>query len=331
MAILPSDVPTRLVTATMYFVNEDSVDPDTKPEYTVVTGSVVFTASPKTLRMPSKPAILVPLTFEGVFNSEGQLIPKDGTGVGMELIVTNSPLLNPTDWTWTCTFNLKVAGTQNTVNIDSFSFQLPAGTEPLDLVSLMPVSTSGGVLTVQGPKGDPGDTVAEARLAALETAKVTINNTVGRRAFAWDAGNARQQMIYGDTGRRDITSLFNGTAPSAATGITAGSVYLTRVGRMVELVLEGVTLPPGQSATFVTLGDIIPSGFLPPSERDFPLSARLTTEGANGGGLRVNRITGRLIVYLHVDGETVRVSANWLTEDAWPTTLPGTAVGTIPA
>lgn len=156
MALLPSDVPTRLVTATMYFVNEDSVDPDTNPEYTVVTGSVVFTASPKVLRMPSKPAIFVPLTFEGVFNSQGQLIPKNGTGVGMELIVTDSPLLNPRNWTWTCTFNLKVAGTQNTVNIESFSFQLPQGPDPIDLVSLMPVSASGGVLTLQGPPGEDG-------------------------------------------------------------------------------------------------------------------------------------------------------------------------------
>lgn len=157
MALLPADVPTRLVTSTMYFVNEDSVDANTNPEYTVVTGTVVFKASPKVIRMPSKPALFVPLEFEGVFNADGQLVPKNGTGIGMELIVTDSTLLNPRNWTWTCTFNLKIAGTKNTVNIDSFSFQLPEGPDPIDLVQLMPVAASNGVLTIQGSPGSTGE------------------------------------------------------------------------------------------------------------------------------------------------------------------------------
>lgn len=134
-----------------------------------------------------------------------------------------------------------------------------------------------------------------------------------------------------DTGRRDITALFDGTAPNAVTGIAGGNVYLTRVGRMVELSMENVTLPPGQNTSFVQLGDIIPTGFQPPNERDYPLGARLSAEGANGGGLRVNRgSTGRLYIYLHADEEVIRVTANWFTEDPWPTTLPGIPVGTIP-
>lgn len=130
-----------------------------------------------------------------------------------------------------------------------------------------------------------------------------------------------------DTGRRDITALFDGTAPNATVGIAGGNVYLTRVGRMVELSMENVTLPPGQSTTFVQLGDIIPTGFQPPNERDYPLGARLSAEGKLGGGLRVNRgSTGRLYIYLHADGEVIRVTANWFTEDTWPTTLPGIPV-----
>jgi len=134
-----------------------------------------------------------------------------------------------------------------------------------------------------------------------------------------------------DTGRRDITALFNGTAPNAVTGIAGGNVYLTRVGRMVELDFENVTLPPGQSTSFVNLGDIIPAGFQPPNERDYPLGMRLTAEAVSGGNLRVNRATGRIYIYLHVDGETIRVTATWFTEDPWPAVLPGTAVGSIPS
>lgn len=134
-----------------------------------------------------------------------------------------------------------------------------------------------------------------------------------------------------DTGRRDITGLFDGTAPNAVTGIVGGNAYLTRVGRMVELVMENVTLPPGQSPSFVNLGDIIPAGFQPPNERDYPLGMRLTAEAISGGSLRINRLTGRIYVYLHADGETIRVTATWFTEDPWPVVLPGIAVGSIPS
>lgn len=127
-----------------------------------------------------------------------------------------------------------------------------------------------------------------------------------------------------DTGRRDITALFDGTAPNSTVGIAGGNVYLTRVGRMVELSMENVTLPPEQSTSFVQLGDIIPAGFLPPNERDYPLGARLTAEGTSGGSIRINRLTGRIYVYLHANGETIRVTATWFTEDPWPTSLPGT-------
>lgn len=132
-----------------------------------------------------------------------------------------------------------------------------------------------------------------------------------------------------DTGRREITALFDGTAPNATVGIAGGTVYLTRVGRMVELNMENVTLPLGQSTSFVQLGDIIPAGFLPPNERDYPLGERLAAEGTSGGGIRINRLTGRIYVYLHANGETVRVTATWFTEDPWPTVLPGTATGPI--
>lgn len=153
----------------------------------------------------------------------------------------------------------------------------------------------------------------------------TVKQTAGRVVTVWDYLNQREQLIYGDTGRRNITALFNGTAPNATVGITGGSVYLTRVGRMVELNMEAVTLPPGQSTSFVQLGDIIPAGFQPPNERDFPLGARLTGEGAGGGSIRINRLTGRIYIYLHADGETIRVTANWFTEEPWPTSLPGVA------
>lgn len=159
----------------------------------------------------------------------------------------------------------------------------------------------------------------------MKPAVYRVDQTAGRTVTVWDYLNNREQMIYGDTGRRNITALFDGAAPNATVGIAGGNVYLTRVGRMVELNMESVTLPPGQSASFVQLGDIIPAGFLPPNERDYPLGARLAAESTSGGGIRINRATGRIYIYLHADGETIRVTATWITEDVWPNSLPGVA------
>lgn len=184
MAVIPEEIPTGLVTGQFYFVSEDMVDPDTDPELTVVSGNVVFTASARVLRMPKKPATLIPLRFRGRFDGQGRLVPESGSGVGMELIATNSDQLVPRNWTWEVAFELKEAATGNTVNIPSFSFQIGEG-EAKDLSELMPVATSPGVLTVQGPqgerglKGDKGDTGAAS----------TVPGPKGEKGDKGDKGN----------------------------------------------------------------------------------------------------------------------------------------------
>jgi hypothetical protein len=163
VATLPEEIPTGLVTGQFYFVNEDNIDADTDPSLTPVTGKVVFTAEldGKILRMPTKKAIIVPMTFDAVFDSQGNLIPDGGTGIGIELPSSTSSLFNPTNFTWKVTFELKDAATNFSINIPSFSFQIGTG-DVKDLTELMPVDTQVGVLTVQGPQGNPGDMVPVA-------------------------------------------------------------------------------------------------------------------------------------------------------------------------
>lgn len=156
MAVLPSEVPTGLVTGQFLFVNEDSVDGDTDPELVVVTGSVTFTCSVPLIRMPGKATTLIPLVFDGGFDSSGQLVPKGRTNIGIELPATNSSQFNPTNFTYKVTFDLKDAATGFSVVVPSFDIQVPEGTT-VDLTSVIPVSTSPGTITVQGPKGDKGD------------------------------------------------------------------------------------------------------------------------------------------------------------------------------
>lgn len=160
MAVLPAEIPTGLVTGQFYFVNEDNVDVDTDPTLTVVTGKVTFTCEAETpLRMPTKDAVIIPLVFEAGFDSQGRLVPKGQTNVGIELPASDSPLFNPTGFTWRVDFDLVDAATGYTIRMDPFSIIVPGGVTS-DMVKLMPVSTAPGTIMVQGPKGDTGATGA---------------------------------------------------------------------------------------------------------------------------------------------------------------------------
>lgn len=156
MAFTSADLPTGLVTGEFHFVNEDNVDFDTDPDLLLVSGSVTFTASTPVIRHVTKAATIIPLKFDAEFNSTGQLVPKGQlTATGIELPATNSSLLSPLNYTWKVEFNLKEATTGFSVVIPSFDISVPwNGT--VDLTTAMPVSTSPGTITVQGPIGPVG-------------------------------------------------------------------------------------------------------------------------------------------------------------------------------
>lgn len=158
MAVLPAEIPTGLVTGQFYFVSEDNVDADTDPDLTVVDGTVTFTCSAKVLRMPSKMATVVPREFKAKFNSQGQLVSASDSAVGLKLPATDSALFNPTGFTWKVTFDLAQVANRFTVSIPSFDMQVPQGATT-DLTLAMPISTSAGVLTIQGPQGPAGPSV----------------------------------------------------------------------------------------------------------------------------------------------------------------------------
>lgn len=186
MAVLPAEIPTGLVTGQFYFVNEDNVDADTDPELPVVTGTVKFTAITEgdvPLRMPTKLATIIPMTFDCEFDSQGRLVPVGRTDVGIELPATDSALFNPTGFTYKVEFDLVEAATNYTVIIPSFSIQVPEGVTT-DLTTVMPVAEDGGTITVQGPQGNPGDMVAVAGPASV-TGTVNITEAMLPSTRIW--------------------------------------------------------------------------------------------------------------------------------------------------
>lgn len=154
---IPEELPTGLVTGRFLFVSEDKVtDAGANPDYTVVKGNITFTCSAKgPVRVPDNNLILIPLVFYASFDSGGNVIPLDGDGVGIRLPATDSPVYNPTGFTWLVEFKLTDARTGNAVNIKSFSIEVKADQET-KLAQSFPVSESGGVVMVQGPPGPAG-------------------------------------------------------------------------------------------------------------------------------------------------------------------------------
>ena len=143
------------------------------------------------------------------------------------------------------------------------------------------------------------------------------DESVGRRLFQWDANNSRWQMTYGDTGWRDVSAdLINSYT---------GTVYTRRIGNEIHLA-GNITRPPA-AASNASL--TLPTGFksIQSSEHYPYFVTRSSTTGA------LAAITMDTTIYIYgVDSNVYPIAGcSYLTSDAWPTTLPGTASGSIPA
>ena len=148
------------------------------------------------------------------------------------------------------------------------------------------------------------------------------DETVGRRIFTWDTVNSRWQMTYGDTGWRDISALL--TVPANVTILRA---YLRRVSSSVFFALAGSNAN-GTAQTVSLTGWTGSAGMTP--------TAEMSTVSASLGQ---TSIAATLYYYSYSPYLTWTMAANAAahypllagsTSAAWPTALPGSAVGTIP-
>jgi hypothetical protein len=129
-------------------------------------------------------------------------------------------------------------------------------------------------------------------------------------------GNTGWVVEYGDTGRRNVVSLMTANATD-----TVGSVVLRRVGALVSLQ---VVIANSATATSIELfaAGVVPSGFRPSEYvacgggRDSASSAPDSTLALTPGGASHYRVA---------DGSWRYLLAQYLTTDAWPTSLPGSA------
>jgi hypothetical protein len=149
--------------------------------------------------------------------------------------------------------------------------------------------------------------------------------TAGRAMYAWDDANSREQLIYGDTGVRNVyqdqawlDGIFN-------TGLTLHSSNVARV-RRTNNVVELLYAFDKSGSGSVTAPSAFPLGFRPASTfvtlATNSSLATVRTYHPGGTGLFVHQ---SLAAQLNVSASFV-----YTTTDPWPTSLPGVAIGTIP-
>lgn len=153
------------------------------------------------------------------------------------------------------------------------------------------------------------------------------DGTRGRTLKMWDPINGRWNLIYGDTGTRDVTALV--TWPSGVS-ITSGSRVLMRrvLWDVTVWIEEGLEASgPVASAAMVML----PSGFVPNAQGDTsPIYMR---NNLSQVGMVQTLITGQMSIAFSGAtgaGANTRFRHTFKTANAWPSTLPGSAFGTIP-
>jgi hypothetical protein len=159
------------------------------------------------------------------------------------------------------------------------------------------------------------------------TATSRVDQTAGRVIYQWDDTNNREQIIYGDTGWRDVTTSI--TAPFTCNGL--------RLRRNLNRVtIQWDSLTSGPSAAPTGSAFTAPAGFTV-SNRDPSYYGRAVLQqaansvgniwsyGWNSASLIPQQCIGSWFNGVYFNG-----GFTYLTDDPWPTTLPGTALGTIP-
>ncbi|AZS11109.1 hypothetical protein SEA_WAWA_2 [Arthrobacter phage Wawa] len=148
-----------------------------------------------------------------------------------------------------------------------------------------------------------------------------VSQAAGRAFYQWNDVALQEQLIYGDTGWRDMSSLLvNGWTLG-----TGGALQVRRVGYQVYWRAYNLNGSAATSSVFV----MIPAGFGYETYNN-----RLpTTDGTSVTSVLVNNTTGigaNVAVPIATAFASNFSNWNYPTVQVWPASLPGSASGGIP-
>lgn len=121
--------------------------------------------------------------------------------------------------------------------------------------------------------------------------------------------------VAGSTGKRNVVTLID----KRSTGVI-NSATLIRTNNTVELHIDIAKMPTNVASPYTLF--TLPVGFRPMYNRYGALTDN--KEGADTGGTGVMG-DGKVNIYTPVAGKGDKYSGIWLTTDAWPSALPGSA------
>lgn len=227
ITILPSKVTYGTVTGQFLCAVLDSADADTLPDSLPVKGTVTFAPSPGALLLAgfTPPVTILPQPITFSLDSTGSLVNSSGV-LGVQLIATDDPALNPSNWTYSVSFNF------GPLRYPTFSIQVPGGAT-VDLTTVAPVPGNAGTPILVGPQGLPGPPGPQGSPATTNASDLTSGTLDPARLpdlsgeYAAQANNlsdlpskptARTNLGLGDIATH-AASEFPALATSTATGL----------------------------------------------------------------------------------------------------------------
>ena len=245
------------------------------------------------------------------FKMRGQIAP----GVNLNLLLNSATergiWYQSTSSEATLAQNYPAAGGVGFLIVNSFAGATSATTTAITTQEYHHIGTTGVVMVYRRRRsaGSLG-TWSAWRAATSQRA----DNTAGRAVYIWDASNLREQLVYGDSGWRNITS-------TGDTGVlSAGGVHIRRQGYMVTIrILEGTVCTASDG-----LCAVLPASFKSDAARRFVVASSSGVVTARTSGDGSNFRIGAATTF----GEAVEIT--YTVTSAWPTVLPGTAIGLIP-
>jgi hypothetical protein len=178
--------------------------------------------------------------------------------------------------------------------------------------------------------GDNDTSIATTAFVGGEI-RVTHPNTDDVLVQRWDAGKSRWQTVHYDSGERDISALF----AAFTAGTVQDAVILRRINRTIRIQGKLTSTGAFSGAQAATL----PSGFTSTKPSRTNIQCRsdgVLSNGINqyttiGGYFAFNRLPAIATGNADAAGTELWIDGVWFTNDAIPTSLPGTLVSPAPA
>lgn len=233
----------------------DSTDPDQEPDGVPVPGlSVTFTATVQRVKVAgSTPPVVVELAPVTVAcNDDGDLVDADGD-LGVFLVASDDPDLEPTGWTWRATVSAP------SFTDYSFAFVAPSGGD-IDLTTVVPVPANmgTGLADWQAAVSASEAAAAEAQAAAdSATAAATEADTAAAdaaaaassaAALADDAQVAADAAAAAVTDAESAAAAANTSASAAGTSATTAGTSASAAGTSATAASDSASTAAARAA-----------------------------------------------------------------------------------